>query len=389
MRYGSVCSGIEAATVAWRPLGWEAAWFSEIEKFPCAVLKHHYPSVSNLGDMTKITEDDLGRHASIDLLVGGTPCQAFSVAGLRGGLDDPRGNLALRFVQLAKATHARWVVWENVPGVLSSWTDRETFTPSEESCQAIREAGLDPGDFEEVDQTADFDCILAALSKLGYGLAYRVLDAENWGVPQRRRRVFVVGYLGDWRRAVAVLFERGSLSGNSATCREAKSDVTGTLDAGFGHRWQPNHLIPIDMRQASRGGTMTNNRKPGSSGGAPGTGIGKEGDPSPTLSVSHPPAVAYRTTGNDGVYETGDRTGALNCGTDPNQHVLRTDMSVRRLTPRECERLQGFPDGYTNIPYGRPKYPDQICPDGPRYKAIGNSMAVPVVRWIGERIAAM
>jgi len=199
MRYLSVCSGIEAATVAWHPLGWTAAGFAEIDRFPSAVLAHHYPAVRNFGDFTTIEETDVG---AINLLVGGTPCQSFSVAGLRGGLGDDRGNLALEFCRLALRARPRWLVWENVPGVLSSAGGR------------------------------DFGSILGALAECGYGFAYRVLDAQYFGLAQRRKRVFVVGYLGDWRRAAAVLFERHSLSGHSAPRREKGESVADTLSVG-------------------------------------------------------------------------------------------------------------------------------------------------------------
>ena len=201
MKYGSVCSGIEAATAAWHGLGWQPSFFSEIEAFPRAVLAHHYPDVPLHGDFTTIEAD---QYEPIDLLVGGTPCQSFSIAGLRGGLDDDRGNLALEFLRLADRTRARWVVWENVPGVLSSNGGR------------------------------DFGSILGGLGELGYGWAYRVLDAQFFGVAQRRRRVFVVGHLGDWRRAAAVLFERHSLSGHPAPRRETGQGVAGTLKACAG-----------------------------------------------------------------------------------------------------------------------------------------------------------
>jgi DNA (cytosine-5)-methyltransferase 1 len=181
VRYGSVCSGIEAATVAWHPLGWTPAFFSEIEKFPRAVLQHHYPTVPLDGDFTTIKGDEYG---PIDLLVGGTPCQSFSSAGLRKGLADARGNLALEYLRLVDRTQPRWIVWENVPGVLSS------------------------------NQGRDFGSLLGALAELGYGYAWRVLDAQYFGVAQRRRRVFLVGHLEDWRPAAAVLFERESLCGN-------------------------------------------------------------------------------------------------------------------------------------------------------------------------------
>ena len=189
MRYLSVCSGIEAATCAWHPLGWEPFAFAEVEKFPSAVLAHHYPNVPNLGDMTKFQE---WPDATFDVLVGGTPCQSFSVAGLRKGLADPRGNLMLTYGAIAARYRPTWLVWENVPGVLSSNGGR------------------------------DFGTFLGMLGELGYGFAYRVLDAQYFGVAQRRRRVFVVAHLGDWRRAAAVLFERHSLSGDTAPSREAR-----------------------------------------------------------------------------------------------------------------------------------------------------------------------
>ena len=220
MKYLSVCAGIEAATCAWHHMGWEPVAFSEIEKFPSAVLAHHYPSVPNWGDMTKFKE---WPDANIDVLVGGTPCQSFSVAGLRKGLDDPRGNLMLTYLAIAQRYRPQWLVWENVPGVLSSEGER------------------------------DFAALLRGLDELGYGWAYRVLDAQYFGVAQRRRRVFVVGYLGDWQRAAAVLFERHSLSGNPAPSRQARkgtaegaasgtrtggwpAEVSPTLNACFGSK---------------------------------------------------------------------------------------------------------------------------------------------------------
>ena len=302
MRYGSVCSGVEAATVAWHPLGWQPQWFSEIEAFPSAVLEHHYPDVPNYGDMTTYKEwsDD-----PIDLLVGGTPCQSFSVAGLRKGLDDPRGNLMLTYLAIAERYQPRWLVWENVPGVLSSNRGR------------------------------DFGTFLGALGQVGYGFAYRVLDAQYFGVAQRRRRVFVVGYLGDWRRAAAVLFERESLSGHPAPSRETREDVAKTLTRGVGQRYDfESETLPVAFgaqNSASQGDSVSEHV-------------------TPTLDKSKAPGVLQ-------------------------------DLTVRRLTPRECERLQGFPDDYTLIPYrGKP------AADSPRYKAMGNSMAVPVMRWIGQRI---
>ena len=439
MRYGSVCSGIEAATAAWHPLGWTPAFFSEIEPFPRAVLAHHYPDTPCHGDFTTIEADQYG---PIDLLVGGTPCQSFSIAGLRGGLDDDRGNLALEFLRLADRKRPRWLVWENVPGVLSSNGGR------------------------------DFGAILGGMVELGYGIAYRVLDAQFFGVPQRRRRVFVVGCLGDWASAAAVLFERHSLSGHPAPRREKGQSaptipsrstgggglgtdfdcdgglipqVCGTLATGGGGRAFPGtsaqdagegYLIPStgDLAHCLNAGGMgrqdfetetlitqtatafdtTQITSPGNFSNP------KAGDPChPLAAGAHPPAIAFahqaggkQTTlgySDDGTCQTlganqtpavafalrgreggampeieGDQVGALRAADGGSSRSYIATSAVRRLTPRECERLQGFPDNFTAIPWrGKPA---DACPDGPRYKALGNSMAVPVMRWIGERI---
>ena len=329
MRYGSVCSGIEAATMAWHGLGWEPAFFSEIDAFPRAVLEHRYPNVPFHGDFTDIKEDEYG---SIDLLVGGTPCQSFSIAGLRGGMDDDRGNLALEFIRLAHRTLPQWLVWENVPGVLSSNGGR------------------------------DFGSFLGALAEIGYGFAYRVLDAQYFGTPQRRRRVFVVADLGDWRRPAAVLFERESLSGNPAPSREEKQDDTPSPASST----EVYECHGQDSRVKALGETCsTITAKYGTGGG-------------------NVPIVAARMRGF-GDYECDDTASALKARDYKDATDLVTDsVTVRRLTPTECERLQGFPDGFTQVPY-RNK-PAEKCPDGPRYKALGNSMAVPVMSWIGRRI---
>lgn len=245
LRYLSVCSGIEAASVAWKPLGWQCAGLSEIEEFPRAVLEHrqgaqavdwdhrHSPQ-SNLlplfGDFTQIESHHVG---PIDLLVGGTPCQSFSIAGLRGGLDDDRGNLALEFLRLADRTRPRWLVWENVPGVLSSLSHAapdpcEPPPPLDLGCDGAEVVTTDDYHSEELHS---FECFLAGLQELGYGFAYRVLDAQYAGLAQRRRRVFVVGHLGNWQRAAAVLFERHSLSGHPAPRREKGKEVAGTLES--------------------------------------------------------------------------------------------------------------------------------------------------------------
>ena len=529
LNYLSVCSGVEAATVAWHSLGWNPVAFSEIEPFPSAVLAHHYPHVPNLGDMTKYKEWKLNE--PIDLLVGGTPCQSFSVAGLRKGLDDPRGNLALIYLGIADKFKPKWIVWENVPGVLSSKGGR------------------------------DFGAFLGALGELGYGFAYRVLDAQHYGVPQRRRRVFVVGCLGDWRSAAAVLFEQESLLGNPKKSRSKGQETPATTSSGFAidnrsahavatrRRNDPttNTLIPCtpdggttigsllardykgvgnqdlqdgrglivyenhpsDSRVKEMGDvcqTVTSTWGTGGGnipfvgmkaytlqgGGATSQnsqGMGWNEDISFTLNktdvhgvaIAFEPGIAQREGGenrfvedlsptlrsnmgdnqvaaayrksrraqstND--YETwvddgkantintfdvgdvrtthaiavdvynqaidGDVTATLTeaCGgtntsgpkvlaptltasnnpsrspqstevTNQVASVYAASMAVRRLTPIECERLQGFPDNHTMIPWR--KKPATDCPDGPRYKAMGNSMAVPVMNWIGNRI---
>lgn len=399
MKYIDVCSGISAPTMAWKPLGWQALCFAEIEAAPRAILAHHYPDVPLRGDFTEIEGTEYG---PVDLLVGGTPCQSFSIAGLRGGLGDDRGNLALEFARLADRARPRWVVWENVPGVLSSNGGR------------------------------DFGSILGALAELGYGTAYRVLDAQHFGVPQRRRRVFVVGYLGDWRRAAAVLFERDSLSGNSAPCREkgprvAAGTGSGAESGGSGRGGDTNergctdHLIASTLRA---GGNKTGGIRP------PGTtidtvecliastgstshclnagGMGRQDYETETL-IAHslrgegfdasedgtgrgtplvPVAFDCKASGQNGfgvgeIAATLRSMGRKDSHTNGGGHAsVQYGSAVRRLTPRECERLQGFPDDFTLVPYR-----NRMMADGPRYKALGNSMAVPVLRWIGERIA--
>ena len=343
MRYLSLFSGIEAATQAWAPLGWEAAAFAEIEPFPAAVLAHHYPNVPNLGDVTKFMEwPDIG---SVDVVCGGSPCQSFSVAGLRQGMADPRGNLMLTYLAIVARYRPKWVVYENVPGLLSSNDGR------------------------------DFGTLLRALAELGYGFAYRVLDAQHvrtrrfpFAVPQRRRRVWVVGYLGDWRRAAAVLFDRESMSGHPAPRREA-GQVSPTIPArslgggGLGTDFDcdgglicsnSGELVPITLMQRGR---------------------------------DDGPSIEWRQDGTANALLTpnGGRAGmGVGCVAAPVAlHDVLT-WAVRRLTPRECERLQGFPEDFTCIPW-RKKPADQ-CPDGPRYKALGNSWAVNCAEWIGERI---
>jgi DNA (cytosine-5)-methyltransferase 1 len=506
MKYLSVCSGIEAASKAWEPIGWRPVAFSEIEPFPSAVLKHHWPEVPNLGDMSKYEQWEI-QSGSIDILVGGTPCQSFSVAGLRQGLKDPRGNLMLTYLAIAERLKPRWLVWENVPGVLSS------------------NGGKDFGSF------------LGALGELGYEWAYRVLDAQWFGVAQRRRRVFVVAHLGEGNIAAKVLFESESVCRNSTPSREARQGVATNVEAGVGggdkidafmmqafgeyandgtasamkardykdatdlvaspviidraafnqgqnaqYKARIEHgqtmdslvargphavAIPIHD-QATRHSGKHGDKQDGKGNGL---GVGKPGDPCPTLTKGDKHAVLYenhpndsRVTGPHDVapscvsrYGTGGGNVPLvqeaipidlrNANRDPEKHdkinrqgvgvgkigdpahtmtkefthgvavvvdcynktigeksqsisssasdinhtggvINPADrMAVRRLSPRECERLQGFNDDHTMIPW-RNKPADQ-CPDGPRYKALGNSMAVPCMAWIGKRIDAV
>lgn len=347
MRYLSVCSGIEAATVAWHDMGWEAAAYSEIEKFPSEVLKHHYPLVPNMGDMTKYKEWEIG---TIGLLVGGTPCQSFSVAGLRKGLEDPRGNLALTYVGILDKFRPKWFVWENVPGVLSSGGGR------------------------------DFGSFLGAVAQLGYGFSYRVLDAQHFGVAQRRRRVFVVGHLGDWRPTAKVLFESESLQRNTNKSRKKGEGVTGFVESSFG-QYRPDTVAGTTKASGGvlGGGSETFYVAPK----APtllssGAGFSRPGN----TVTEHETYIAHAFkirggSGNGGKGYLGKDEQAFTLSTLQDQQIFQ-QMAVRRLTPVECERLQGFPDNYTNI--------KENCPDGPRYKALGNSMAVPVMKWIGNRI---
>ena len=493
IKFGSVCSGIEAASVAWHPLGWKTAWLSEIEKFPSQVLAHHYPNTPNFGDMTKFKEWSI--ESDVNVLIGGTPCQSFSVAGLRKGLDDPRGNLMLTYLAIAAKYRPRWLVWENVPGVLSS------------------NGGL------------DFASLLRGMGECGYGFAYRILDAQYFGVAQRRRRVFVVGYLGNWRPAAAVLFERHSLQGHPAPSREKGQGIAPTIKAsvGTGGVDVEHPMVPVMHSCISPALKARDAKGPSSDGDGDGDGDGailvpmmqpialqdvravekmqngkgwnddgtaytvdthatqgvaqpiaytlsggsnrglhvnkvqvatcldthnavgefreqsqnaqtliaqpipfdttqitspqngnnpKAGDPChPLAAGAHPPAICLMDQGGSAMTIENDMTGTLRRETHGHEPVVMafpwqsaldpigtpTDLSgtliknqtpavmqamaVRRLTPVECERLQGFPDGYTDI---QPK--GKATPDGPRYKALGNSMAVPVMAWIGQRI---
>ena len=524
MRFGSVCSGIEAASVAWHPLGWKAAWLSEIEPFPSAVLAHHYPNVPNLGDMTALPQRIAsGEVEAPDVFCGGTPCQAFSVAGLRRSLDDDRGNLSLTFCEIANeidrrrldAGHVPAIIfWENVPGVLNT---KDNAFGCFLGAIAGEDAPLEPAG----KRWTNAGCVHGPQRTV----AWRVLDAQYFGVAQRRRRVFVVASARDDFDPAAVLFESDGLRRDTAPRREAGERIapcvtngppfsrTGnerveaeamvvvaqphkvgntltarmhkgmnsTLDEGQtpvialqdvtprekaqnGKGWNDDgtaYTVDTHATQgvaqpayAIQGSMIGRNDQAGPQGGGineevcftqntadrhavaqpiafdaynqtqsnttaalrcaaggvydntvvqpmpintmvalrhealgerTGFGIGEAGDPAYTLTKGHSHAVA-QSVGVDifNAAITGDVAAPLThrsdgTGTGP---TLLAAMQVRRLTPMECERLQGFPDGYTNIPWR--KKPES--PDGPRYKSLGNSWAVPVVRWIGKRI---
>ena len=455
MKFGSVCSGIEAASVAWHPLGWKAAWLSEIEPFPSAVLAHHYPNVPNLGDMTTLPERiRLGEVEAPDLFCGGTPCQAFSVAGLRNSLNDARGNLSLIFCEIANAIDKRRldaglvpsiVFWEQVPGVFS--TKDNAF-----GCFLGALAGEDEPIIPSGGKWTNAGCVYGPQR----AVAWRVLDAQYLGVAQRRRRVFVVASARDDFDPAAVLFEFDGVRRDTAPSREAGQrvapSIAGCSNGGGANgpgrdvdsveslqvitmahgqggaeiatdrapTLTCNHEAPIAFQQTAdcltaAYGTKWNGNASATNGSlfaaqpmpintmvalrhealgeGTGFGIGEAGDPAYTLTKGHSHAVATVAAFKGGQGSSAGGIGydeyvsptlsAADSGSNRTPALLQA-MQVRRLTPVECERLQGFPDHYTAIPWrGKPV---DNCPDGPRYKALGNSWAVPVVRWIGRRI---
>lgn len=437
MRYGSVCSGIEAATVAWHSLGWEPAWFSEIELAPSLILKHHYPEVTNLGDMTTIREKILSELVEApDILVGGTPCQAFSLAGLRNSLADERGQLSLEFVRLADAIDSARsirglkptiIVWENVPGVLN--TKDNAFgcflaALSGEECE-LQPTGK---------KWPNAGCVFGPQRQI----YWRVLDAQYFGLAQRRKRVFVVASA----RAECIgeiLFEHQSLSGNPKESRGKRENFTRLCEANSFRTSQTisgkNYTPPILASHGQKkwlgnqeafcgdyyikhaigvGGqtvnaSISNEVFPtllarhgdayvihsyGLNGntighlvntGSRGTGLNPE--ISYTLVSTKKNAVVYCGTKNDALFDIAQEIApTIRCGgkgggaihqalfkyIPPNIFYL-----ARYLTEVECERLQGFPDNYTNV---------KGVASGNRYKALGNSMAVSVMKWIGLRI---
>lgn len=370
MRYISLFSGIEAASVAWEPLGWEPVCFAELDQFPCAVLEQRYPDVPNVGDVTKVNWKKFKNKC--DIVVGGSPCQSFSVAGKREGLSGESG-LMFEYIRAVREVRPRWFLWENVPGALSS-----------EGGEAFRQ-------------------LLSEMDKLGYGLAWRVLDAQFFGVAQRRRRVFLVGRLGACP-PVEVLFEPEGMRGDHPSSREKRQELAAAAgrspeSAGFKfHQGAGAGNIGFEDEQSTtctadwhNPAVLTDD-----------AGCLNPEDPQskrifapdscgPTLSsgtregMNIQPSVLCMADDNAKAAIDEGMCGSLKVGGSA-PWIAQGRMVVRRLTPMECERLQGFPDDWTKVPYrGKPA---EECPDGPRYKAIGNSFAVPVVRWIGERIAA-
>ncbi|EMG2276399.1 phage N-6-adenine-methyltransferase [Klebsiella pneumoniae] len=402
MIYGSICSGIEAATIAWEPLGWNAAWFSEIEAFPSAVLAERWPEVVNLGDMTKIAAAvRAGEVQAPDVMVGGTPCQAFSIAGLRNGLSDARGQLTLSYVELANAIDDKRIergeeeaifVWENVPGVLTSHDNAfGCFLAglAGESCELEPSGG----------KWSHSGCVYGPQR----AIAWIVKDAQYFGVAQRRKRVFVVASARKGFDPGQVLFESEGVRRDTPPSREPQTAVAALTARGVGtcgaddNQAQAGHIIA----ECANGDISHTLKAEGFDGSEDGTGRGI-------------PVIAFgggNTGGNIDVAACltakGQRidfeveTFAVHGTQDPDtnlelahtlgrnhgqENAISNGVQVRRLMPVECERLQGFPDNHTLISW-RGKEATE-CPDGPRYRAIGNSMAVPVMRWIGERIAA-
>lgn len=457
IRYISMFSGIEAATLAFRPLGWKAVAFAEFERFPSRVLAHHYPETPNIGDVTK--HDWAQYRGNVDIVVGGPPCQAFSVAGLRNSLEDDRGNLSLVYMRALHAIKPRNAIVENVPGWLNTHDNAfGCFLAGLVGADAPLESGLQRGRWPVAGMV---DGPLARA-------AWRVQDAQFHGLAQRRRRVFVVVDFGNGADPAAVLFEPVGVLGNSPPRREAgqgaatyaasslgsyrQSSVSGAARAAGGDNgggsenlvFAPEIARCVATREGNSQdyetttmvaqcitGEVTHTlRAEGFDASEDGTGRGNPivafnpratdvpvtGEITGALDASFPgPAICFsaKDYGGDAMTDlaptlrAGGHTGShANAGVMPavvvngnstpevgferafplrsndgsgNRQALQYGSAVRRLTPRECERLQGFPDDFTLLP--------SYDADGPRYKALGNSMAVPVMRWIGERIA--
>lgn len=309
MNYLSLFSGIDAASVAWEPLGFKCLGFSEIEKFACGVLKHHYPNIKNYGDIKQITKEDLNEIiGKTDIIIGGSPCQSFSMAGKREGLKDDRGNLMWQYCRIVEMVRPRWFIWENVPNALA------------------------------VEKGQAFSSLINKMANIGYSVGWRVLDSKWFGIPQQRRRVFLVGCIGNKQGPLKVLFETESGKPPPESIKSPRNHHTpkawsSTKQVG-GLKWELDTpysgcIVLRDYKGICPGFMGKNTQK---------LVIEKEGD----------------------------------------------STNVRRFTPLEYERLQGLPDNYTQIRWGNKEAQD--CPVSPRYRAVGNSFAVPVVRWLGERI---
>ncbi|ELO0974545.1 phage N-6-adenine-methyltransferase [Raoultella ornithinolytica] len=371
MIYGSICSGIEAATVAWEPLGWKAAWFSEIEAFPSAVLAERWPEVVNLGDMTKIAAAvRAGEVQAPDVMVGGTPCQAFSIAGLRNGLADARGQLTLSYVELANAIDDKRIergeeeaifVWENVPGVLTS----------HDNAFGCFLAGL-AGESSELEPSGGKWTHSGCVYGPQRAIAWIVKDAQYFGVAQRRKRVFVVASARKRFDPGQVLFESEGVRRDTPPSREPQSAVAALTARGVGtcgaddNQAQAGHLL------AFGGGNTGGNIDVAACLTARGQRIDFDVETFAVHGTQDP------DTNRELAHTLGRNHGQEN--------AISNGMVVRRIMPVECERLQDFPDNHTLISWRGKEAAE--CPDGPRYRAIGNSMAVPVMRWLGERIAA-
>lgn len=419
MIYGSICSGIEAATVAWEPLGWKAAWFSEIEAFPSAVLAERWPEVVNLGDMTKIAAAvRAGEVQAPDVMVGGTPCQAFSIAGLRNGLADARGQLTLSYVELANAIDDKRIergeeeaifVWENVPGVLTS----------HDNAFGCFLAGL-AGESRELEPSGGKWTHSGCVYGPQRTIAWIVKDAQYFGVAQRRKRVFVVASARKGFDPGQVLFESEGVRRDTPPSREPQTAVADLTARGVGtcgaddNQAQAGHLLAfgggntggnidvaayltakgqridfevetfaVSFAENSRGEIRYQNGD-GSITGALSTGGGKPGQGIPAICIQHASIGRHDNAGPQG--KGWQEDVAFTMDSRASADAVQFGAQVRRLMPVECERLQGFPDNHTLISWRGKEAAE--CPDGPRYRAIGNSMAVPVMRWIGKRIAA-
>ena len=372
MRYISVFSGIEAASVAFQPLGMEPVAFAEVDKHASAVLAAHYPGVPNLGDVSKV--DWKKYRGKVDLVVGGSPCQSFSIAGKREGLKGESG-LMYEFIRCVREVRPRWFLWENVPGALSS------------------------------EHGAAFGQLLHEMADGGgYGCAWRVLDAQFFGVAQRRRRLFLVGRAGNgFREACQVLFEPDCVPGNTSSSRAKREELASRAGrspraAGFcnaavkagsiGYEPEQHPTLRAGSNLASTGAVIQKGVLCMASWQA-NAEVGE--DVGTTLSArqykDHPITVVTRC-GCDGGGKgaLASENVSLTLSTRNEQSLFDPNDGpryvVRRLTPTECERLQGFPDGWTDVP----DFDGKPTSDAQRYKQLGNSMSVPVMRWIGKRI---